>query len=168
MRSIEIPQPEERTWRYRVFEILPAVITYSILLLPLVLGKIAPKVAAFLIIAYLLLWFIRAIGLDIRSLQGWRALKEHKSLPWDKLNEDLEILEPNTHGAPKWHARNVARVARNIPNTRIKPSQVLHAVFIAFYNESRDVVEPTVQSVLDESSLTKNAAVQIPRSWLIN
>jgi hypothetical protein len=149
MRSIEIPQTEDRNWRYRLFEILPAVLTYGILLLPVILGKYSPKLAAYFIIAYLLIWFIRAIGLDIRSIQGWRVLNEHKKLPWDQLNQDLEKLEVNTPKPPKWHGRNLTRVEKYIGVNRIKPSQVYHAVVIAFYNESQSVVEPTVQSVLD-------------------
>ncbi|HSW78960.1 MAG TPA: hypothetical protein VLF88_03030, partial [Candidatus Babeliales bacterium] len=149
MRSIEIPQPEDRNWRYRLFEILPGVLTYGILLLPVILGKYSPKLAAYFIIAYLLVWFIRAIGLDIRSIQGWRVLNEHKKLPWDKLNQDLEKLEVSTPNPPKWHARNLNRVEKYIGMNRIKPSQVYHAVIIAFWNESIDVVGPTVQSVLD-------------------
>jgi cellulose synthase/poly-beta-1,6-N-acetylglucosamine synthase-like glycosyltransferase len=150
MRSIEIPQPEDRDWRYRAFEILPAVLTYIVLLLPIILGKFSPKVAAYFVVAYLLLWFIRAIGLNIRSVQGWRMINQHKKLPWPKLNDDLETLQPSTPGAPKWHARNVKRVGQHIPeHRRINPSQVYHAVIIAFYNETQDVVEPTVQSLLD-------------------
>ncbi|HVS78722.1 MAG TPA: hypothetical protein VHD84_00305 [Candidatus Saccharimonadales bacterium] len=149
MRSIEIPQPEDRDWRYRAFEILPAILTYIVLSLPIILGLYAPRIVAYLLVAYLLVWFIRSIGLDIRSVQGWRIMKEHKNLPWGKMLVDLEKLEPETKNTPKWHARNLARVGRNIPHTRILPSEVYHAVIIAFYNETRDVVEPTVQSVLD-------------------
>jgi hypothetical protein len=149
MRSIEIPQPEDRSWRYRLFEILPFVLTLAILSLPVILGKVAPKFTAYLLVAYLLLWFVRAVGLDLRSIQGWRTIKEHKKLPWRDMLVDLENLEPSTKKAPKWHARNLARVGRNIPHTRIKPSEVYHAVIIAFWNESRDILEPTVQSVLD-------------------
>jgi hypothetical protein len=149
MRSIEIPQPEDRNWRYRLFEILPFVLTLTILALPVILGKVAPKFTAYLLVAYLLLWFVRAIGLDVRSIQGWRTIKEHKRLPWREMLVDLEKLEPTTKKAPKWHARNLARVGHNIPHTRIKPSEVYHAVIIAFWNESRDILEPTVQSVLD-------------------
>jgi hypothetical protein len=148
MRSIEIPQPEDRDWRYRLFEIMPGALTYIILALPVVLGAISPIVTAYFIVAYLLIWFVRLIGIDTRMLQGWRTIREHKGLPWQKMLVDLEELEPNTKGTPKWHARNIARVGRNIPNTRIKPSEVYHAVLIAFYNETRDVVEPTVESVL--------------------
>src|SRR6266404_9640819 len=148
MRSIEIPQPEDRNWKYRLFEILPAALTYTILLLPILLGRYAPRWAAYFVIGYLLLWFIRALGLDVRSIQGWRMLNQHKKLPWNQLNQDLEKLQPKTPGAPKWHERNLRRVEAYIPeHRRIKPSQVYHAVIIAFWNESRDVLEPTVQSV---------------------
>jgi cellulose synthase/poly-beta-1,6-N-acetylglucosamine synthase-like glycosyltransferase len=150
MRSIEIPQPEDRDWRYRLFEILPAVLTYTILSIPVVLGKFSPKLSAYFIVAYLLVWFVRAVGLDIRSIQGWRTLNKHKKLPWGKLNQDLELLQPKTPKVPKWHARNISRVEKYMPeHQRIKPSQVYHAVIVAFYNETRDVVEPTIQSVLD-------------------
>src|SRR5437667_9513394 len=139
MRSIEIPQPEDRDWKYRLFEILPAVLTYSILALPIILGKISPKITAYFLVAYLLLWFMRAIGLDIRSIQGWRTMKQHKKLPWGKMLVDLEELDPQTKGAPNWHARNLRRVERNIPHTRILPSNVYHAVIIAFWNETRHI-----------------------------
>src|SRR5437868_1456899 len=149
MRSIEIPQPEDRGFKYRLFEILPAALTYSILALPIILGKYSPKIAAYFIVAYLLVWFMRAIGLDLRSLQGWKLLNEHKKLPWHELNMDLENLEVKTPHPPKWHHRNIERVEKYIGVNRTKPSQVYHAVIIAFWNESRDVLEPTVQSVLD-------------------
>ncbi len=150
MRSIEIPQPQERDWRYRAFEILPGALTWTILILPAILAIISPRLAAYFIIVYLLIWFVRAIGLDIRSLQGWRAMNQHKNLPWKKLNQDLEKLSPLTPGAPAWHARNIERVARYIPaHRRILPSQVLHLVIIAFYNESREVLEPTIRSLID-------------------
>lgn len=151
MRSIEIPQPNERDRRYRLFEILPGALTWVILASPVILGIISPKLAAYFIIAYLLLWFVRAIGINLRSLQGYRLIKEHKNAAWAKLNKDLEDLHVS-EGSPKWHIQNLARVQKYIPQqSRIKPSEVLHAVFIAFYNESRDVVEPTVQSVLDSN-----------------
>jgi len=149
MRSIEIPQPEDRDWKYRLFEILPAVLTYLVLLSPLLLGMFSPKLAAYFVVAYLLIWFFRSIGLDIRSLQGWKQLNEHKNLPWKKLNADLEKLQATVPHAPGWHARNLRRVEKYIGVNRIKPSELYHAVVIAFYNETRDVVEPTIQSVLD-------------------
>ncbi|MBI4033544.1 glycosyltransferase family 2 protein [Candidatus Saccharibacteria bacterium] len=150
MRSIEIPQPGERDWRYRTLEILPGLLTWIILSLPVVLSIVNPILAAYFILAYLLLWFARAMGLNVRSLQGWRNMNQHQRTSWDELNKDLEVLEPHTKNAPKWHARNLERVRQYIPEQRrIKPSEVYHAVIIAFWNESRDVLEPTVRSVVE-------------------
>src|SRR5438270_12591317 len=122
MRSIEITQPQDRDWRYRAFEILPGALTWLILALPLILGVISANAAAYFIIVYLLLWFARAIGLNIRSLQGWNLVNQHKKLPWESLNQDLETLQPKTPKAPKWHVINLNRVHERIPeHTRIKP-----------------------------------------------
>lgn len=148
MRSIEIPQPNERDLKYRLFEILPAALTWTILSLPIVLGALSPKLAAYFIIAYLLIWFARAVALNLRSLQGYRLIEQHKKVPWAKLNADLELLEPHTKEAPRWHARNLDRVREHISHNRIKPGEVYHAIFIAFVDESRDILEPTIESVL--------------------
>jgi hypothetical protein len=75
-------------------------------------------------------------------------MNQHKLLPWAKLNEDLEILQANTKAVPKWHLRNLKRVEEYMLSYRVKPSEVIHAVIIATWNESREILEPTIQSVL--------------------
>ncbi len=149
MRSIEIPQPEDRSRAYRFFEILPGALTWTILLLPFILGAISLRLTAYFVVAYMLLWFVRALGINARSLQGFRRMNQHKKLPWPTLNQDLEDLSIHAVNAPSWHARNVERVGRTMLATRVKPSQIYHAPIILFYNESIDIVRPTVQSVLD-------------------
>lgn len=150
MRSIEIPRREERDWRYRAFEVLPGVLSWGILFLPLLLSLLNPWLATYFIIIFLLFWFVRIAGVNVRALQAWKQLNYHRKLPWQQLNSDLEALEPYTKNAPKWHWQNLERVRKNIPeHTRIKPSEVYHAVIIAFWNESRDVLEPTIKSLLD-------------------
>jgi cellulose synthase/poly-beta-1,6-N-acetylglucosamine synthase-like glycosyltransferase len=149
MRSIEIPQPEDRDWKYRAFEILPGILSWTILFLPAILGIFSPQVAAYFVLAYLLQWFVRLLAINMGSLRGLRTMREFLKLDWQKLNEDLENLTPKYKSAPRWHFRNIERVRKHIGRDQILPSEVYHAVIIAFYNESRDVVEPTVQSVID-------------------
>ena len=148
MRSLEIPHPDERDWRYRAFEILPGALSWTILALPVILSLISPRLAAYFLIVYILVWFVRAIGLDIRSLQGWRVMNQHKNAPWQKLNRDLEDLRVRVHEAPKWHAKNLGRVEKYIGQRRIKPSEVYQAVIVAFYNESEDTLRPTIESII--------------------
>lgn len=150
MRSIEIPQPQDRDFKYRLFEILPGVLTWIILTLPITLSLIDPRLAAYFILLYLLLWFARVVALNIRSFQAWRIMNEHKKLNWHSLNHDLEVLAPLSHDAPTWHSRNIKRVSAHIlPPKRIKPSQVYHAVIICFWDESIEVLEPTIKSIVD-------------------
>lgn len=148
MRSIEIPQPEDRDLKYRLFEILPGALTWTILSLPLVLSLINSVLAASFIVAYLVLWFIRALALNIRSLQGHRQMNQHRKVDWQVLNRDLEELAVRAPNAPKWHAHNLARVKQSMEHNRLKPSDIYHAAFVAFFNEPIEILEPTIKSIL--------------------
>lgn len=119
--------------------------SWSLLATPVVLSQISARATAFFILAYLLIWFVRAVGLNIRVLQGWRTMKLHQTLNWQRLLEDLQERKV-TVTKPKWHKTNIERLERH--PALVKPEEVVHAVIIATYNESRDVVEPTIESVM--------------------
>ena len=149
MKNIEIPYVGDRGKRYRFFEILPGMISWSILALPFVLSKLNPWLCVFFILAYLLLWFAKAVGLNIRAVQGFAMLKQHQRLPWPLMLKELGggNTDKSEGLVPNWHAKNVARIVET--PTPIKPDDILHAVMIATYNESREILEPTIKSVLD-------------------
>lgn len=148
MKNIEIPHVHERGRRYRFFEALPGIITWSILALPFILSLINPALTVFFIISYLLLWFVKAMGLNIRALQGFGMLHRHQKLPWSQMLTELEqgkVTQPDRH-VPTWHYENIRR-AQEEP-TPVKPSDAYHAIIIATYNEAKEVLEPTIKSVL--------------------
>lgn len=149
MIDIEIPFPEDRDWRYRFWEIFPGAVSWTILLLPVILGIFNPTLFAIYIIAFLLIWFIKAIGLNIRSLQGFKLMTEQGKLDWDPLIEDMEAGQLVHPGAkhPDWHVRNIKRIPER--PLCMAPSEVVHALIIAAYNESREILEPTIQYILD-------------------
>ncbi len=147
MTDIEIPYKEARTKRYRFFEILPGTLSWSLLALPIVLSLINATAAAFFIIAYLLIYFSRAIGVSIRALQGHKIVETHKKINWLQLLDEVEKKEiPKNAKRPQWHFDNVTRLHKI--KHRLKPSELIHVAMIATYNESREVLEPTIQSVL--------------------
>ena len=47
MQSIEIPQGSARGRRYRAFEMLPGLLSWSTLILPIVLSFLNPRLAVF-------------------------------------------------------------------------------------------------------------------------
>lgn len=148
MTDIEIPYPLERNKLYRFWEILPGAVSWSILLLPLVLSVVNPGVLVIFYIAYLLLWFMKAIGMNVRSLQGYHMMKQQASLEWKYLLDDLEngdLCHPHAKN-PQWHLNNIQRISGT---DYIKPSELYHAIIVATYNEELAVVEPTIVSVME-------------------
>lgn len=145
--DIEIPFPEDRGFRYRCFEILPGAISWTILALPFVLSLINPYLTVFFILGYLLLWFAKSIGLDIRAVQGYKTIKQHEKLPWSDMLSELKTGEVPEAGRPGWHYRNIERITADpVP---IKPDEITHALIIATYNESRAVLEPTLNAIMN-------------------
>ncbi|HEY5668116.1 MAG TPA: hypothetical protein VIR03_03030 [Candidatus Saccharimonadales bacterium] len=147
MTDIEIPFKEDRGKRYRFFEILPGVLSWTMLFVPLLLSLINVTVAALFILVYLLINFTRSVAAAIRALHGYSIMRKHQKLDWQLLVEELKTGEIDPKGLrPKWHYDNLLRV--NETGMVVKPDDVLHAVMIATYNEAREVLEPTIQSVL--------------------
>lgn len=156
MTDIEIPYEKDRHFRYRLFEILPGFLSWLLLFTPLLLSfvtftwdGIPVNLAVPFILAYLLIYFTRTVAVDIRALAGYRTMKTHMKLDWPGLVADLEAGEPTgvVIERPQWHLANLRRLhLRHVHN---KPSELVHAVIIATVNESREVLEPTIQSVIN-------------------
>ena len=156
--NIEIPFPENRGFRYRCFEILPGALSWTILALPFILSLINPFITVFFILGYLLLWFAKSIGLDVRAVQGYKTIKEHEKLPWLDMVEELKTGVA-LDGRPAWHYRNIERITETpVP---IKPDDIVHTFIIATYNESRAVLEPTIKSILNSEFDMKRVIVMI-------
>lgn len=149
MTDLEIPFERDRKGHYRFFEILPGALSYTILLAPLWLSLISVTTATFAILGYLLIFFVRSVGYSLRAIAGYRTMKRHMALDWNALVDDVEagriISTEIVH--PSWHQANLDRLTEL--GVVVKPSEVVHAVVIATVNESREVLEPTIQSVID-------------------
>jgi cellulose synthase/poly-beta-1,6-N-acetylglucosamine synthase-like glycosyltransferase len=149
MTDIEIPYEKDRKGHYRFFEILPGALSWLLLLMPIILSFINAIAAVIFILAYLLIFFVRSIGYDLRAITGYRTMKRHMRLDWLGLGEDIDEGEITTKqiDRPRWHYDNLQRLSDN--PSLAKPRELLHAVFVATVNESREVLEPTIQAVLD-------------------
>ncbi len=140
----EIPFNEEKGFQYRFFEILPGFLSWTALALPFVISYINISAAAILMIAYLLLWFVKAVALNLRAIQGWRLFEEHIEVDWDALTQDI-VKHDDTKEWPKWHMHNLQRIKQE-PNG-IDPKKIVHAVIIATWNEAREILQPTLENV---------------------
>jgi len=148
MTDIEIPYEKDRHGWYRFFEILPGSLSWALLFTPLILSFISATAAVLFVLIYLLVFFVRSVAYSVRALQGYFAMKKMLQLDWSGFLEDIELGKPSDKPIrrPGWHIASLKRRAEL--GLTVKPSELYHAVIIATVNESREVLEPTIQSVL--------------------
>src|SRR4051812_20063783 len=89
-KNIEIPYEQDRHGWYRFFEMLPAILSWSLLALPLVLSLVNVTLAAVFILFYILIYFTRSIAVDIRALGGYKTMREHAKVDWNELIAEVE------------------------------------------------------------------------------
>ncbi len=149
MKNIEIPLQSEKTRSYRWLERLPAILSWSLLALPFILSQISPWLTVFFIVFYILMWFARTIVLNIRVMQGYYTMKSHEKAPWTDLIGDIKKGEVTVKNPPKWHIKNIERLKTQ--PALVKPDDAVHVMMIATYNESREIIAPTIESVIDSN-----------------
>lgn len=148
MTDLEIPFEKDRKGHYRFFEILPGALSWTLVFTPIILSFINVTLAVFFILFYLLVFFVRSVGYSVRAIDGYRIMKQHLKLDWASLAADLDAgkITDKAVKRPKWHLRNLERLHTRVHE--LTPKQLIHAVIIATVDESREVLEPTIQAVL--------------------
>ena len=152
----EIPTGK-RTPLYRFFEMLPAMISYGMIILLFVLSAISPILGSAYILLIVIITLVKAIGVAYRVVQGYNTVKKGIGVNWSKRLAELENPEESYDklaGSKKHeydydtHLRNLCMMAAAEEGYFPKPSQVYHAVIVTMYNETLDVLAPTLDSIV--------------------
>lgn len=161
MTDLEIPFEKDRRGHYRVFEILPGVLSWGLLFTPLILSFVNVTAAVFFVLFYLLVFFVRGLAYSTRGVAGYLVMRRHLALDWNGLAADIDAGQVRGPAIkrPKWHLNNLKRLDRRSP--ALKPQELLHAVIIATVNESREVLEPTLQAIIDSDYNSKRIILVI-------
>lgn len=155
MIDLELPLGK-RTRLYRFFEIIPALVSYSMIILLIILSIVNPLWAAVYLLAVIITLLVKSIGIAYNTIRGHNRLVRAQRVNWHERLEQLE--RPVDSYAQLFHQRSSAfGSAAHRENLRLiaaaasgeypLPSQLYHAVIIAAYNEAYDVIQPTIESV---------------------
>lgn len=156
MIDLEIPL-SKRTKAYRFFEMLPAILSYGMLLLLVVLSLFSPLAAATYLLLIIITVLVKAVGIAAHTIQGRARLDKAQKINWHErlvqLEDPKSSYERERHVESSGfgfeaHKENL-RLLTADPTAFPKPSRLYNAVIVAAYNESYEVLEPTIQSVLD-------------------
>ncbi|MDB5168260.1 MAG: conserved rane protein of unknown function [Candidatus Saccharibacteria bacterium] len=156
MTDLEIPL-SKRTKAYRFFEMLPAVLSYGMLILLVVLSLIEPLYAGIYLLLLIITVLVKATGIATHTIQGRNRMDAAQSVDWHARLKQLENPAASYKKAQQAdssefgfeaHNENLQIIAAD-PDSYPKPSSLYNAVIIAAYNEAYEVLEPTIQSVID-------------------
>ena len=164
--DIEIPLGK-RTFKYRFFEILPAFLSFGAIILMFILSAFSPFLASLYLLTIITTLLVKAIGIAYRMITGHLQIEKAQKVDWNKRLNELENAEKSLYTLKnqgnneyefKNHLRNLNDIREN-PANFPSPSKVKNAVIIAAYNESYEVIQPTIQSVLVSNYDAKNLLI---------
>lgn len=156
MQDLEIPQGKRKPL-YRFFEMVPAFLSYGAVLLLIILSLIDPLYAAIYLMLIIITTLVKAVGIAYHTLRGHRQLTGAQKVDWHRRLQDIEhaiegerveVHTTKAFGAAQ-HVENIRTIQQSKAGEYPRPSSLYNAIIIATYNESIEVLEPTVQSVLD-------------------
>lgn len=169
MINLELPLGK-RTKFYRFFEIIPALISYSMLLLLVILSIFNPLWAAIYLLLLIITMFIKSIGIAYHTIKGHGRLTGAQHIDWHERLLQLEspkksyalIAGVKSSGfAYEEHQENLRLISAAQAGEYPKPSELFQAVIIAAYNEAYDVIQPTVESVKNTTYNNKQIILYI-------
>lgn len=166
-KDIQIPLKEDRGFVYRIFEILPGFLSYSVLLLPFVLAFISPTLAAYAITLYLMAWFVRSMTMTLRTLQSYKLMRAHQIMDWHLLINDLSdpiasldrINNMEGKYPLKWHRANLETYREFHSGEDLTYDNLVHAIVMPFHRESRDILGPSLEAIVSATYDMKKVIV---------
>lgn len=157
MIDLELPF-KKRSRSYRFLEMLPAILSIGAILLLIILSLISPLIAAIYLLVIIVTMIVKTVGMTVHTIHGHRRLEQAMRIDWHRRLAELETPEESYQAALKQtkahrkefgyrlHAGNLRLVAA-APEMYPKPSELYNAVIIAAYNETYEVIRPTLESV---------------------
>ena len=155
-KIIELPTGK-RTRLYRFFEILPFFLSASMVVLLVVLSAISPILSSAYLLIIVIMSLVKAVGIAFRTVQGYKVLQQGMRVNWVARLDDLENPSESydrlagTHSDAydyDMHLRNLCMMAAAEDGYFPKPSEIYHAVIVTLYNETLDVLIPTMESLI--------------------
>ncbi len=104
---------------YRIFEMLPGLLSWGTIILIIFLSFFAPFYAAIFIIVFDVYWLLKTVYMSMHLRYNWRRLRHNLKVDW------------------------------NAKLSSFKYDHIWHVVILPFYNEGYDVVKGSLEALLN-------------------
>jgi len=157
MIDLEIPLGK-RTAFYRFFEMLPAIASYGAIIILFVFSLISPLLASIYLMLIVITLIVKAVGIAYRTIGGRNQLERAQKVDWNERLLDLENPMQSYDRLSDKKGIKGFEMGIHVDNLRLitadpqlfpRPSEIYNAVIVVAYNESIEIIEPTIQSLVD-------------------
>lgn len=149
--DIEIPIGR-RTPFYRFFEIITPVLTFSVIIAAVVLSWINALWGAVYILILVILFFVKGLGILYSMILGRNNFYKSITIDWHRRLLDLKEGKVSHHDKTEFlyekHQQCVALYAGD-KRAEMPIENVYHLIIVAAYNESFEVIDATMKSLVD-------------------
>jgi len=114
---------------FRIFEMIPGLLTWGTFALIILLSVFKPMWAAIFIIAFDFYWLLKTVYLSFHHYYNWRRMKHNIKTDWQKMIENL------------------------------KYEHLYHLVILPFYKEDEFVIEQTIKSLVSAKYKTSKMLI---------
>lgn len=153
--------PEE-AFRQRVFEILPGLTSWIIIVGLILLSFLKPLAAAIFIIAFDFYWFLRLLYMTIFLVLSYGRLTCERKTDWLRRVHEIDALVLNTSQLTPMTAENPRqRISQYLHYKELSALQehgampplskdIYHLVILPIIKENREIIEPAIISLTEQ------------------
>lgn len=149
--DIEIPIGR-RTAFYRFFEIITPVLTFSVIIMAVILSWVNALWGAVYILILVILFFVKGLGILYSMILGRNNFYQSITIDWHRRLLDLQEGKVSHHDKTEFlyekHRQCVA-LYKGEKRAEMPIDDVYHLVIVAAYNELFEVIDATMKSLVD-------------------
>ncbi len=144
-----------------VFEIIPGLTSWTILLGMCALSYFKPLIAALIMIAFYLHWFLRLLYLNLFLLLSFKRIAIENTIDWKYKIESIEKQQPISLDSKNTHISLKEKICCRIHNNALqrlkdennfppRMDDIYHLIIYPVVKESQDVFEPGIRSFAED------------------
>lgn len=128
---------QKRSTAFRAIELMPGIIVWSLIILPIPFSYFWPSAVAIYILAFDVMWVLRALYFSYFMIQTYRKMNRARRRDWKSMIANMPLDDPLVKD----------------------PKAVYHAVIFATFKEELETLEPSVNSVLNSEFDNKRTII---------
>lgn len=165
--DLEIPIGK-RSLKYRFLEMLPGLLSYGAILLLITLSFINPVIAAAYLLIIILSMLVKIVAVSYHMVKGRSVMDQACQVDWAQRLNDLSRPKEaydrlrssnSTDFGHQAHIENLRLMSSAEEGFFPKPSDIYNAIIVPAYNEQLDVIEPSIDALLDSTYDSKRMIV---------